>query len=324
MPWRTEPRNREMLMEDAGCNPTSRPESSSTTPARSPEPSSEHAQPIALLTTTFVAAGGRRAKSSEPGAVRVLLMNVLRYTATDFDTRRRLLEATLRWAADQSRAPTIVLAPAGYFGWDTVTGSGRASLPAGDGTAAQALTYLRSRALSLPPNLLLAVGVDHAVQTLQVLGTGPPVEIIRHRSSVAERTLSFAGLKLFFCVCGEVLPNQGPIAPSVDFSEQRDLAGVDALLCAAHIEVKSTQQDGADTGRFPFETMLTRVSQAGAAGFLAHHHPAVRSSGGWPRNDSYSDWGIFAKTGAGPDWLRYQDGRWLREDELDIHRLVLA
>lgn len=310
-------------MEDAALNLTSRLEGSSTTPARSSEPRAEHSQPTALLTTAFVAPGGKRAQSSDPGAVRVLLMNVLRYTATDFDTRRRLLEATLRWAGDQSRAPTIVLTPAGYFGWDTVAGNGRASLPASDRIAAQALTYLRSRALSLPPNLLLAVGVDHAVQTLQVLGAGPPVEIIRHCSSIAERTLTFAGLKLFFCVCGEVLPNRGPIAPSIDFSEQRDLAGVDALLCAAHIEVKSTQQDGADTGRFPFESMLTRVSQAGAAGFLAHHHPAVRSSGGWPRNDSYSDWGIFAGTGTGPDWLRYQDGRWLSEDELGVYRLVL-
>jgi hypothetical protein len=70
--------------------------------------------------------------------------------------------------------------------------------------------------------------------------------------------------------------------------------------------------------------MLNRVSQVGAAGFLAHHHPAVQGAGGWPRNDSYSDWGIFAAAGDDPAWLRYQHGRWLREVEMGVHRLVRA
>lgn len=315
-----------MPMEDASRNRATESAASHKPPDQLVEPCSQGTKPTALLTTAFVGPGGRRATAGDAGAVRVLLMNVLRFTATDFDSRRRLLEAALHWSAAGGSVPTILLLPAGYFGWDTRTGDGRAQLPAGDPTAAQALSYLRGPSLNLPPQLLLAVGVDHTHQTLQVLGGARPAEIIRHHSTVAERTLHFAGLTLFFCVCGEVLPDQGPLcsAPRQDFSEKRDLAGVDALLCAAHIEVKSTQQEGADTGRFPFETMLNRVSESGTAGFLAHHHPAVHMAGGWPRNDSYSDWAIFAKTDAGPAWLRYQDGRWLGEEALGVHRLVVT
>lgn len=272
-------------------------------------------RPTALLVEAYVTPGGRRAAYGEAGCVRVCLMNVLRFTATDFSARWALLCQTIQRVCEAPPCPTVLLTPGGYFGHDSVNGQGRLTLAPGhlDRTAVmRALT----QDLRLPAELLLAVGVDWSWdhQTLQLVSAqGPTREIVRGQTSAASRVYEFAGLKWFGVICGEFMrrtpfgPMYGPPnrtgAPF--FDAQRDVRGqgVDVVLNAAHVGVKCRQRSGTSASRFPFERFCQEVSQAGAAAFLSHHHPDELMPDGGPRNDSYSNWGIYAGTGADTDWL---------------------
>ncbi|HZI14511.1 MAG TPA: hypothetical protein VE153_29355, partial [Myxococcus sp.] len=79
--------------------------------------------------------------------------------------------------------------------------------------------------------------------------------------------------------------------------------GINVVLNAAHRQVKCTQTPDADSTRFPFETFFRNVSRAGAACFLAHHHPDERFDSGFTKNDSYSNWGMYAGQGNHSDWM---------------------
>lgn len=270
-------------------------------------------QPTAMVTEAWVGKGGAHAEPKSPGSVHIVLMNVLRWTDTDFETRRDLLYRVIQ-SIDCSHK-TVILAPAGYFGWDTCTGYGRFPVRAGD-LDRNAVRQFLNRDLVLPDTCLLAVGLDDVdAQHLLILGQETKLEITRGQSSWEDRRFSFGGLSFFGTICYEFRAKDGygPMyaAEPRYFDAERDIKGrgIDVVLNAAHIMIKCSQRENAELQRFPFERFMIGISQAGAACFLAHHHPGEKFApteecpeGIW-KNHSYSNWGIFSGQGLPSDWM---------------------
>lgn len=250
----------------------------------------------AILSSAQVGEGGRRQRGG--AGVRICLMNVLRWSPTDFATRAALLESVLRGL--QLSGPTVLLAPAGYFGWDTVDISQQRlgqALPARFDRE-QVLAYLE-RAIPLPENLLLVLGLDWpAEQSICFVERGRVRRFVRDHGALDERIYPFGGLSLLGLVCGEIQQRKDEVLNCVQAH------GIDAVLCAAHVEVRGTVNEGRDPRRFPFETAMNRISAAGAAAFLSHHHPDQLWPGTpFPKSHSYNSWGVFAGSGADEDWM---------------------
>ena len=100
---------------------------------------------------------------------------------------------------------------------------------------------------------------------------------------------------------------QGPMSrqPEWYFDANQDILGqgIDVVLNAAHRMVKCTQEEDMATIWYPFETFFRDISKAGAACFLSHHHPHEFHRSGYPKNHSYSNWGMYAGWGITSDWM---------------------
>lgn len=274
----------------------------------------------AILSSAFVGPEGRRSSKERSDAVQFYLMNVLRSSDTSVESRAALLEKVL--ASLELQGPSVLLAPAGYFGHDSISGSGRYSIPSGLFERTRALSYLESLQQRLPQELLLVVGLDWPdKQTIQILKKDEePLVVTRHHSTPEERLSDFAGLKLFSLVCGEfMLSGQPTYRDGRYFDAGRDVGehGIHVVLNPAHIEVKATQNVGADERRFPFQRAFRNISRAGAACFLAHHHPnELGEQAPWPKSNSYSTWGIFSGTGEDCDWMEHDGSDWTPYNQL--------
>lgn len=265
-------------------------------------------RPTAMLAEAWVGKGGIRAEPRSKGSVRIVLMNVLRWTFTRFEPRRDLLLHVIR-GLDLSHE-TVLLTPAGYFGWDTRIGDGRAPVDSADMDRSIVRHWIHTE-LDIPDGLFLALGLDDVDSQHIVLKerNKPAREITRGHSGWDERCHAFGGLRFFATICYEFQANEkyGPMYAGEPryFDAERDIKGqdIDAVLNAAHIGVRCSQRENQELKRFPFERFMISVSQAGAAAFLAHHHRYEKHLDGMWKNDCYSNWGIFSGQGAPEDWM---------------------
>lgn len=282
---------------------------------------SQHVSGTAILSKAYVAAGGARASEDDVNAVQIHLMNVLRSSDTSLESRAALLEKVI--SSIDTQRPSVLTTPAGYFGHDSISGSGRYAIPNALFSREQASQYLTKLKQQLPKELLLVAGLDWPYkQTIHFIqnDSKDSLVVVRHESTPEERLYEFAGLKLFGLICGEFMLSKDPTySDGSYFLPGKDLSlyNVDVVLNPAHIEVKTTQNSGADTRRFPFEASFRKISDAGAACFLAHHHPnETGNREPWPKSNSYSTWGIFAGSGSDEDWMEHNGSGWTPYDQL--------
>lgn len=203
--------------------------------------------------------------------------------------------------------PSLWVFPGGYFGYE----ASRIVWPGLDDSDLRSIEVgVAQQMRRLPPDSLLAVGVDQADDHQQAwvaqAGTTGVTMVTREHSPLEQRKLRVGQSKAAFFICGEFTgsqtPDNGPFltdqtgTPHYLNDLSRQLADCDLLVDLAHGEASGSVSCRRNP-RWAHQLQMDRFSARGIA-VLAHHH-AGKLVQGRPHFKHQSNWIVFR----GGEWL---------------------